>query len=223
MSIPQGRAEIAQRIDHTLLKPDATTRDVQRLCSEARAFGFAAVCVLPALLPVAVYELAGSAVVPCTVVGFPLGAVPTAVKAYEAAQYVQAGARELDMVMALWAAKNDCWSVVQEDMRAVVAAAGSRCAVKVIIETCLLNDQEKGAACRCAAGAGAAFVKTSTGLAGGGATAADIRLMRSTVGSGMGVKASGGIRTLADARAMLAAGASRIGTSSGVQILKEAP
>ena len=212
---------MAPLIDHTLLKPDSGRRDVERLCREARFYGFGAVCVLPALLSTAVESLKGSAVIPGTVAGFPLGASTTATKAYEAGEASVAGAREVDMVLAVWAVKEGRYRLAQDDIAAVVNAVGPHCGVKVILETCLLTDDEKIAACKLAVAAGARFVKTSTGLAGGGATAHDVRLMRATVGPETGVKASGGIRTLADAQTMVQAGANRIGTSAGVIIVTQ--
>jgi len=217
--LPEARQLMAAMIDHTLLKPEATVADVQRLCAEARRYGFAAVCVNPALLPTAVRGLDGSTVTPCTVVGFPLGAMMTATKAMETARAVEAGAREVDMVLALWALKQHDYATVLDDMRAVVTAAGPTCAVKVILETCLLTDTEKVTACKLALDAGARFVKTSTGFSTGGATVHDITVMRRVVGTQAGVKASGGIRSLADAEAMVRAGADRIGTSAGISIV----
>ena len=214
-----SRQDLASLIDHTLLKPEATGRDVERLCAEARQYGFAAVCVNPALLPVAVANLQDSPVIPCTVAGFPLGASTAAVKAYEAGRAAEAGAREVDMVLAIWAIKQRSYAEAYADMRAVVDAAGPGCGVKVILETCLLTDEEKVTACKLALGAGVRFVKTSTGLSTGGATPGDVALMRATVGPRAGVKASGGIRTLADAEAMIKAGANRIGTSAGITIV----
>jgi deoxyribose-phosphate aldolase len=214
--------EIGQRIagliDQTLLRADATSGDVITLCREAVRYGFAAVCVNPRLLPVAVRELAGSPVKPSATVGFPLGAVASETKAFEAAKAVAAGAAELDMVLAIGALKEGNVTAAREDIAGVVRAAGGR-TVKVILETHLLTDEEKVRACRIAADAGADFVKTSTGFTGGGATESDVRLMRQTVGDRMGVKASGGIRTAAAAEAMIRAGANRIGTSSGVAIV----
>ena len=212
---------LAPLIDHTILKPDSLRQDVERLCREARFYGFATVCVLPALLRVAVECLEGSAVMPCTVAGFPLGASTTASKAFEAEEAAAVGAREVDMVLAVWAMKEGRYQHVQDEIAAVVKAVGPRCGVKVILETCLLTDDEKITACRLAVAAGARFVKTSTGLAGGGATVQDVRLMRATVGPETGVKASGGIRTLAQAQAMIQAGANRIGTSAGVTIVTQ--
>lgn len=216
----RGRA-LAPRIDHTILKADAGPADVERLCAEARAYGFAAVCVHSALLPVTVKALAGSSVVPCTVAGFPFGAMSSRIKAFEAADAAALGAREVDMVLAIWALKAGLRQTVYEDIAGVVRAAGSACPVKVILENCLLTDAEKREACRIAVDAGARFVKTSTGLASGGATVDDVRLMRATVGPAMGVKAAGGIRTFADALALVAAGADRLGTSTGVKLVTE--
>jgi deoxyribose-phosphate aldolase len=208
---------LASLMDHTLLKPEASAAQVARLCAEARHYGFAAVCVLPCRLEEAVGHLAGSAVKAGTVVGFPYGAVPTAIKAREAETYAALGAGELDMVLAISALKDGRSDLVRDDIAAVVKA-GAGAAVKVILETALLEPMEKTLACRLAAEAGAHFVKTSTGLLAG-ATAADIRLLRQTVGDRLGVKASGGIRTLADARAMVEAGATRLGTSAAVAIV----
>jgi deoxyribose-phosphate aldolase len=211
---------LAATIDHTLLKPEATAAQVVRLCDEAKAFGFAAVCVNPCYIPLVARALrAASQVRACCVVGFPLGAGRSRIKAAEAQQAVADGAREIDMVLALGALKDGRHDLVEADIRAVVDAAGEAL-VKVIVETCLLTDEEKRAACRLAKQAGAGFVKTSTGFGGAGATAADVRLMRAAVGEAMGVKASGGIRTLAQALEMLAAGATRLGTSSGVAIVE---
>lgn len=210
---------LASLIDHTLLKPEATRGDIERLCGEARQHGFAAVCVNPVLLPAAVSNLAGSPVIPCTVAGFPLGASTTASKAFEAAEAARAGAREVDMVLAIGALKQKDYAAVLADMRTVVLAAGPGCGIKVILETCLLTDDEKITACKLALEAGVRFVKTSTGLNTGGATLHDVALMRATVGQQAGVKASGGIRNRADAEAMVAAGANRIGTSAGIAIV----
>lgn len=207
----------APLIDHTLLKPEASAEQVKRLCAEAIHYGFASVCVLPCRLAEAVTALAGSAVKPCTVVAFPYGAVPTALKAHEAAAYAAQGAIELDMVLAVGALKDGRNDFVRNDIAAVVQAA-PKAIIKVIIEASLLEDQEKIQACRLAVEAGAHFVKTSTGLVGG-ATVEDVRLMHKTVGASICIKASGGIRSLADARAMKEAGASRLGTSSAVTIV----
>ena len=210
---------LASMIDHTLLKSDATCRDIETLCEEARQYGFAAVCVNPVMLSVAVRNLAGTKVIPCTVVGFPLGATTTAAKAFEAEEAARAGALEVDMVLAIGAIKQKDYATALTDMKAVVKAVGPGCGVKVILETCLLTDGEKIIACKLALEAGVRFVKTSTGLSTGGATLHDVALMRATVGQQAGVKASGGIRNRADAEAMVAAGANRIGTSAGIAIV----
>lgn len=209
---------LAGMIDHTLLKQDASAEDIKRICSEAIAHGFAAVCVNGSRLQLAAELLNSTGVAPCTVVGFPLGACTTVTKAAETRDAVHNGAEEIDMVINLGAIKDNDWQSVHADISKVVDAAEGAI-VKVIIETCLLNAEEKRAACETAVNAGADFVKTSTGLAGGGAVVADIELMRQAVGPDIGVKASGGIRTLAEARAMINAGANRIGTSAGVAII----
>jgi len=209
---------IASMIDHTLLKPDTSGAQVAEACEAAISKGFAAVCVPPSLVGVAASALAGSAVKPCTVIGFPMGYTTTAVKAFEARDAAANGARELDMVLAVSELKADNTDRVRDDIAAVVAAAPD-CTIKVILETCLLEDDEKRTACRLVVEAGAHFVKTSTGLAGGGATVEDIRLLRKTVGPEFGVKASGGIRTLKHATAMMEAGATRLGTSSALAFL----
>ncbi|AVX20032.1 MULTISPECIES: deoxyribose-phosphate aldolase [Carboxydocella] len=217
--------EIAAMIDHTLLKPETTPEQIIKLCQEAREHEFASVCVNPAYVALAARELADSPVKVCTVIGFPLGANRPQIKAQETELAIREGAREVDMVINIGAAKAGDWQLVEEDIRAVVAAArnlekeAGQIIVKVIIETCLLTDEEKVKACQAAVNAGADFVKTSTGFAGGGATVADVELMRKTVGPTIGVKASGGVRNLEQARAMIAAGANRIGTSNGVAIM----
>jgi deoxyribose-phosphate aldolase len=218
MTSAWNRSRMAGCIDHTLLKPTATADQITALCREAVAAGFAAVCVNPCHIPLAAVRLAGTPVKVCSVIGFPLGANSTYIKAEEARLAIDQGAHEVDMVMQIGALKSGRLDDVEEDIRQVVKAAGET-PVKVIIETCFLTDEEKTAACRLAVSAGAKFVKTSTGFGSGGATPADVRLMRSTVGSALGVKASGGIRTLEDALVMLEAGANRLGTSSGMQIL----
>ena len=205
-------------IDHTLLKPQATERDVTILCQEALFYCFASVCVHPVFVRFVARQLDGSMVRTGTVVGFPLGAVTTATKAFETGDAVRNGAKELDMVIATPALKAGDSRYVCDDIRAVVSAAEGR-TVKVILETVLLTEPEKLLACQLVMDAGAHFVKTSTGFSGGGATIHDVQLMRNAVGPGFGVKASGGIRTLADARAMISAGANRIGTSAGVTIV----
>ena len=214
---------LAALIDHTLLKPEATPAQVEALCREAAQYRFASVCVNPSFVPLCVRLLRATPVAVCTVIGFPLGATSTKAKVFEAAQAAGRGARELDMVLAIGRLKAGEYGEVAEDMHEVVAAGHAAGAlVKVIIETVLLTDEEKVAACMLAARVGADFVKTSTGFAGGGATVADVALMRRVVGPALGVKASGGIRTLADTRAMVAAGADRIGASAGVAIVQAA-
>jgi deoxyribose-phosphate aldolase len=213
--------EIAALIDHTLLKPQATGADIRRLCQEARRYGFATVCVNPYWVALAASELAGSSVQVAAVAGFPLGANTTAIKVAETEAVIAAGASEVDMVLNIGELCAGNLNAVAVDISAVVTAAHARGAlVKVILETCLLNDDQKIAACTIGKQAGADFVKTSTGFSTYGATAHDVALMRRSVGSDIGVKASGGIRTLGGVEAMRAAGATRIGTSSGVQILE---
>ena len=209
--------ELCRYIDHTLLRADAVPEEIERLCREAVEHRFASVCVNGKYVPLAARLTAGTDVGVACVVGFPLGAMASEAKAFEAAKAVRDGAREIDMVIDIGAAKAHDFSAVERDVRAVVRAAEGR-AVKAIIETCLLTDDEKRAACRAAVAGGAAFVKTSTGFSKGGATVEDVRLMRETVGPDIGVKASGGVRTREAAEAMIAAGATRIGTSSGVAI-----
>jgi len=213
----------ASLVDHTLLKPEASEDDIRRLCEEAAQFQFASVCVNPTWVRAAVCHLRGTNVPVCTVIGFPLGATLADVKAYEARRAIFDGAREVDMVLNVGALKSHDDCAVEYDIRAVVEAAHEAGVLtKVIIETALLTDDEKVRACLAAKRAGADFVKTSTGFAKGGATVADVALMRRTVGSDMGVKASGGVKGITDARAMLAAGATRIGASVGVKIAQEA-
>lgn len=213
----------ASLIDHTLLKPEAAEGDIRKLCEEAVQFGFASVCVNPAWVKKASELLKGSDVPVCTVIGFPLGATLPDVKAYEARRAIFNGAGEVDMVINIGALKSGDDCLVEDDIKAVVEAAhenGILC--KVIIETALLTDEEKVRACLASKNAGADFVKTSTGFAKGGATADDVALMRRTVGSALGVKASGGVKGIEDARAMFEAGATRIGASVGVKIAQEA-
>lgn len=210
--------DIARFIDHTLLKPDATMDEVVKLCVEAKKYGFATVCLNSANIGVAAKLLQGSGVKPIAVVGFPLGAGTTGAKSYETREAVSCGAQEIDMVLNIGALKSRDYAYVEEDIAAVVRAAAPR-PVKVILETSMLNTEEKTIACALAKSAGAAFVKTSTGFGGGGATAEDIALMRRIVGPDMGVKASGGIRSTEDAEKMLAAGASRLGASASVAIV----
>jgi len=211
-------AELARYIDHTLLKPEATREDVARVCEEARLHGFATVCVNGSNVALAAAALTGSTTHPIAVVGFPLGASTTASKAFEAREAVQAGAAEIDMVINLGALKSRAYDLVSHDIAQVVAASAPA-PVKVILETAQLTMEEKVTACQLAKAAGAAFVKTSTGINGAGATVEDVALMRRTVGPDLGVKASGGIRTADDARRMLAAGANRLGTSGSVAIV----
>ena len=210
---------IKKYIDHTLLKPDATEAAIGKVCAEAIEHGFKSVCVNPARIAFAAKQLEGTGVLPCCVVGFPLGATFSKVKAFEAETAIANGAKEVDMVINIGAAKDGNWELVESDIAAVVAAAKGKAAVKVIIETCLLTDDEKEKACRCAIAAGADFVKTSTGFSTGGATEHDVALMRSVVGDKLGVKASGGVRTPEDAEKFIAAGATRLGTSNGVKLL----
>lgn len=212
----------AKMIDHTLLKPEATKEQIKRLCEEAKEYGFCSVCVNSAFVSYCAKLLEDTDVKVCTVIGFPLGAMSTAAKAAEARIAVEDGADELDMVIAVGMIKSGDWDYVEKDIRAVVEAAKDRAIVKVILETCLLTDEEKEKACLVSRGAGAAFVKTSTGFSTGGATVEDVALMRRTVGESMHVKASGGIRCLKDAKEMLNAGADRIGASAGIAIVEEA-
>jgi deoxyribose-phosphate aldolase len=213
----------AALIDHTLLKPEASELDIRKLCEEAAKFGFASVCVNPSWVKTAAQFLKGSGVPVCTVIGFPLGATLPDVKAYEARRAIFNGAREVDMVINIGALKTGDDCAVEDDIKAVVEAAHeNHILCKVIIETALLTDEEKVRACLAAKNAGADFVKTSTGFAKGGATAHDVALMRHTVGKALGVKASGGVKGIDDARAMFEAGATRIGASVGVKIAQEA-
>ena len=214
---------IASYIDHTLLKPDATREQIDKLCQEAAAHGFAPVCVNPYYVEHCAQQLAGADAKVCTVVGFPLGANTSDTKAEEAARAIRAGAQEIDMVLNVSALKNGDDQYVTDDIAAVAKASHDGGAIcKVILETCLLKDDEKVRACQSAIKAGADFVKTSTGFSTGGATVDDIRLMSKTVAEAkLGVKASGGIRSFADAQQMIEAGATRIGASAGVQIVQE--
>ncbi|AEJ19067.1 deoxyribose-phosphate aldolase [Gracilinema caldarium] len=222
MSKEWTKATIAKTIDHTILKPTATAEQIRELCAEARANHFASVCVNPCWVPLVAKELNNSDVLVCTVIGFPLGANPTEIKVEETKWAVKNGAQEVDMVINIGALKGGDYKAVEEDIRAVVKAAG-KATIKVIIETCFLSNDEKRIACEAAMKAGAHFVKTSTGFGTGGATVEDVKLMRKTVGDTMKVKASGGVRSYHDAIAMLDAGADRIGTSSGVAIVAELP
>ena len=211
--------DFAKLIDHTLLKTDAQRKDIVRLCTEAKEAGFASVCVSPVWVSYAAELLKDTGVNVCTVIGFPQGATPTAVKVFETEQAVRDGADEVDMVIAVGRLKGGEDDAVEQDIAAVAGAVQGKALLKVIIETCFLTDEEKVRACKLAKAAGADFVKTSTGFSTGGATAADVKLMRETVGAGMGVKASGGIGSAAEAAAMAEAGATRIGTSHGMEII----
>lgn len=214
---------IARYIDHTLLKADAMPAQIEQLCAEAREYGFASVCVNSSYVPLCARLLAGSEALVCTVVGFPLGATTTESKVFEARQAITGGAREIDMVIEVGRLKAGDLEYVQADIAQVVAACHELDAIcKVIIETALLSDEEKVIASLLAMQAKADFVKTSTGFSTAGATLADIALMRRAVGPDVGVKAAGGVRNLADAEAMIAAGATRIGASAGVAIVKAA-
>lgn len=213
------RARLARTIDHTILKADATAADVETVCAEALDWGFFAVCVNGVHVPRVAARLAGSPVATCAVVGFPLGAMFSQAKAAETGLAVAAGAGEIDMVIQVGALKAGDLATVAADIEAVKRACGPAL-LKVIVETCLLTDEEIATACRIAVAAGADFVKTSTGFGTSGAKVGDVALMRSTVGPSVGVKASGGVRTLEVAHAMLAAGASRIGASASVAIVR---
>lgn len=208
----------AAMIDHTLLKQDATKAQIEQICAEAKQYVFASVCVNPTWIELAASLLQGTDVKVCTVIGFPLGASTSAVKAFETRDAIEKGATEIDMVINVGELKDGNFDYVQKDIEAVVNAANGTL-VKVIIETCLLTDDEKVKACELAVAAGADFVKTSTGFSTGGATKEDIALMRKTVGPNIGVKASGGVRSLEDMQAMIENGATRIGASSGVAIM----
>ncbi len=223
LGIGQVSPEVAHLIDHTLLKPEATVQQISQLCHEALLYRFASVCVNPSHVKLAAQLLRGSDVKVCTVVGFPLGATASQAKLFETEQALADGATEIDMVINIGALKGGDDGLVEQDIAGVAQAAHRRGAIcKVIIETALLDDEEKVRACRLAKQAGADFVKTSTGFSSGGATLEDVRLMRQTVGPTLGVKASGGIRNLSDARSMIAAGATRLGASAGVKIVQEA-
>ena len=211
--------KIEKLIDHTLLKSDASAEQIKKICAEARQYGFMSVCVNPARVELVHKELEGSGVKTCCVIGFPLGATLSSVKAFEAQEAIKLGAEEVDRVINIGAVKDGNWELVESDICAVVEAASGKALVKVIIETCLLTDEEKIKACECAMRAKADFVKTSTGFSTAGATEHDVKLMRSVVGDSMGVKASGGVRTPEDAEKFIAAGASRLGTSNGVKLL----
>ncbi|MEI6102048.1 MAG: deoxyribose-phosphate aldolase [Eubacteriales bacterium] len=210
---------MAKYVDHTILKPGASLEDVRKICDEAKKYKFASVCVNPSYIKFVSEALSGSGVTPCCVVGFPLGACTPESKAAEAADAAINGAKEVDMVINVGAIKSNDWALVKRDIEGVVNATRGRAIVKVIIETCLLTDEEKVKACTVSKIAGAHFVKTSTGFSTGGATVADVKLMRQTVGDALGVKASGGIKDYKTALAMIQAGANRLGTSSGADIV----
>lgn len=212
--------DYAKMIDHTLLKTDAQKKDLDKLLLEAKKYNFMSVCVNPIWVKYAAEQLKDTNVKVCTVIGFPQGATPTEVKVFETKNAIENGATEVDMVIPVGVLKDKDYIAVENDIRAVVEAAKSKALTKVIIETCLLTDEEKIMACKLSKSAGADFVKTSTGFSTAGATVKDIRLMRETVGEQMGVKASGGVRSREDADAMIKAGATRIGTSNGVKIVE---
>lgn len=214
------KIDIAKMIDHTLLKADATEEQMITLCEEARQYSFASVCVNPTWVKFCSEQLQSSDVKVCTVIGFPLGATTTETKVFETKNAIDNGAEEVDMVINIGALKNKENDLVEKDIHEVVTAAKGKALTKVIIETCLLTEEEKIRACELAVKAGADFVKTSTGFSTGGATVDDIQLMRKTVGPHIGVKASGGVRSVEDAKQMIDAGATRIGASSGVAIVK---
>lgn len=212
--------DYAKMIDHTLLKTDAQKKDLDKLLLEAKKYNFMSVCVSPIWVKYAAEQLKDTNVKVCTVIGFPQGATPTEVKVFETKNAIENGATEVDMVIPVGVLKDKDYIAVENDIRAVVEAAKSKALTKVIIETCLLTDEEKIMACKLSKSAGADFVKTSTGFSTAGATVKDIRLMRETVGEQRGVKASGGVRSREDADAMIKAGATRIGTSNGVKIVE---
>jgi deoxyribose-phosphate aldolase len=220
ISLTEGPWDLSPLIDHTLLRPDATGPQVQALCIEALNHGFASVCVNPIWVPLAASLLKGSPVRTCTVVGFPLGSVPSRAKAFEAELAQREGAQEVDMVLALGAAKAGDWQAVLRDLEILRAATPKPTVLKVILETCLLDDDEKARACELACDAGLDFVKTSTGFSTGGATEADVALLRRKVGANLGVKASGGIRTYEAALRMVRAGATRLGLSASVAVVR---
>ncbi|CAM3625052.1 MULTISPECIES: deoxyribose-phosphate aldolase [Paenibacillus] len=211
---------IAGMIDHTLLKADATEAEIRRITEEAKKYEFASVCVNPGWVKFCAEQLAGTKVKVCTVIGFPLGATTSAVKAFETKDAIANGATEVDMVINIGALKDGNNELVESDIQSVVDAAAGKALVKVIIETSLLTDEEKVRACELAVKAGADYVKTSTGFSTGGATPEDVALMRKTVGESTGVKASGGVRSREDMERMIEAGATRIGASSGVKIME---
>lgn len=212
-------ADMAKYIDHTYLKPEASVNEIRKICDEAKKYHCASVCVNPSYIQYVAQQLEGSGVTPCCVIAFPFGTSTPEAKAFEASDAASKGAREIDMVINVGAIKSGDWLLVKRDIEGVVNAVKGRAKVKVIIEACLLTDEEKVKACTVAKLAGAAFVKTSTGYSTGGATVEDVRLMRETVGPEMGVKASGGVRTYDDSVAMLKAGANRLGCSSTMKIV----
>lgn len=216
-----NRVQLASYIDHTALKPDCGHDDIARLCAEAELYNFVAVCVAPRWVSLAARLLNRVDVHVASVVGFPHGDTLSRVKAEETRLVLDAGAHEIDMVIPLGAARDGDWKTVEEDIRAVVKATHKHALIKVILETALLSDEQKIAACKCAQHAGADYVKTSTGFASSGATLDDVRLMREVVGDTMGVKASGGIRDLSAALAFVDAGATRLGCSASVSIVEE--
>jgi len=210
----------AKLIDHTVLKPETTKEQIEKLCADAKEFNFASVCVNPTWVKLCSSLLKGTEVKVCTVIGFPLGANTKEVKAFETTNAIENGAGEVDMVINIGALKDQDYDTVEQDIAAVVQAAKDKALVKVIIETCLLTNEEKVVACQLSVKAGADFVKTSTGFSTGGATVEDVALMRKTVGPDIGVKASGGVRDLAGMQKMVEAGATRIGTSNGTTIVQ---
>lgn len=213
-----NKKELAQMIDHTILKPEATEAEIMQLCKEAVEYGFASVCINPSMVKKAAIILEGSEVKVCTVIGFPLGATTTEVKAFETEQTIKDGATEVDMVINVGKLKENNLEYLKNDIAAVVNAAKGKAITKVIIESCLLTDEEKVTVCTIAKEVGADFVKTSTGFSSGGATKEDIKLMREIVGPDMGVKASGGVRSNEDAMSMIENGATRIGASASIAI-----
>lgn len=217
-----NKQQLAGMIDHTILKANASEAEVRKVCEEALEYGFASVCINPANISLASEMLKGSKVKVCTVIGFPLGANTSAVKAFETDDAIKNGAQEVDMVINIGKLKDKDYEYVKNDIKAVVDASKGRALSKVIIETCLLTDEEKVKACELAKEAGADYVKTSTGFSTGGATPEDIKLMRETVGPEMGVKASGGVRTYEDAMAVVENGATRIGASASIAIVEQA-
>lgn len=216
-----NKNKLAKMIDHTILKAEATDAEVEKLCTEALKYNFASVCVNPSMVKKASKLLKNSNIGVCTVIGFPLGANTTEVKAFETKNAIENGAAEVDMVINIGKLKEGNLEYVKNDIESVVNATSGKALTKVIIETCILTDEEKIKVCKIAKEAGADFVKTSTGFSNAGATAKDIKLMRKTVGKELGVKASGGIRTLKDAMIMIENGATRIGTSASISICEE--